>query len=126
MKKGDEKGGEQEVLLCFTKENFDREVLTFKQPILVEFWSPWCFSWRVVRPKIISLKKQFQEKLKVGLLNVDEHREIARQFKVEGIPALLLFQGGQLIKRWYGDQPKFELVQAVGQCIRQAGSDQVI
>lgn len=83
-----------EVIL--TKENFESEVLNSDIPVLVDFWATWCGPCMMLSPVIAEIAEEFDGKIKVGKVNVDEQNELAMQYRVASIPTLLLFKNGQL------------------------------
>ncbi len=108
-----------------TAENFETEVLQAEEPVLVDFWAPWCGPCRVIGPLVEELTAQYAEKLKVGKLNVDDHPSIAQQYGITGIPALLFFKGGTVIDTVVGAVPKNVLQQHVDQAVDGASTTAV-
>ncbi|MEW5977456.1 MAG: thioredoxin [Acidobacteriota bacterium] len=102
-----------EHILEFTDANFKREVLESDQPVMVDFWAPWCGPCRVVGPTVEELGKQFAGKSKVGKVNVDENPRLSAQFGIHSIPTVLLFKHGQVVGKWIGVQPKQRYEQAL-------------
>ena len=92
--------------LQFTDATFQSEVLDSDQPVLVDFWAAWCGPCRAVGPAIEELADQFSGTVKVGKLNIDENQQTPGQFGISSIPAVLLFQGGQVVETFVGVQPK--------------------
>jgi thioredoxin 1 len=90
----------------FTDANFKSEVLDSQQPVLVDFWAAWCGPCRLVGPTIDELSTQFQGRVKVGKLNVDENQKAAERFGIHSIPAVLLFKDGEVVETLIGVQPK--------------------
>ena len=80
-------------------------------PVLVDMWAPWCGPCRVVAPVLEDLATERAGRLKVVKVNVDEAPAVAQQFRVRGVPALLLFEGGELVDRQVGAMPAEALVQ---------------
>ena len=89
-----------------TAANFEAEVLKSTTPVLIDFWAPWCGPCRVVAPSVEGMATQYAGKLKVGKLNVDEHPAVAQRYGITGIPALLFFEGGQVVDTVVGAVPK--------------------
>ncbi len=92
-----------------TKENFDELVLQSAQPVLVDFWAPWCGPCRMVSPIVDEIAGE-RDDIVVGKVNVDEQPELAVQFGVMSIPTLLVFKGGELAQKAVGARPKEELL----------------
>jgi len=83
--------------ITVTAGNFDSEVLQSDSPVLVDFWAPWCGPCRVIAPAVEELATEYDGKLKVGKLNVDDHPAIAQNYGITGIPALLFFKDGKRV-----------------------------
>jgi thioredoxin 1 len=98
--------------LEFTKENFESEVIKSDQPVLVDFWAPWCGPCQIMGPVIDALSSE-STTTKVGKLNVDEHPEIAQQFGVMSIPTIKVFKGGRVVREFVGVQEKSVLQEAL-------------
>lgn len=92
--------------LTFTDQNFKDDVLGSKEPVVVDFWAPWCGPCRIVSPVIEELAKEYEGKVKVGKLNVDDNPQTAQTYGVMSIPSVLLFKNGQPVKTMVGAQPK--------------------
>ena len=97
------------VEVTLTTANFQAEVLESKIPVLVDFWAEWCMPCRMIAPSIAQIAEANPGKIKVGKVNVDESPEIASKFGVRGIPTLILFKDGQIVKQKVGALPKHEL-----------------
>jgi thioredoxin 1 len=80
-----------------TKANWQNDVLNSSIPVLVDFWAPWCGPCRAIAPTLEQLAGQMEGKLKVAKVNVDNDRELAVEFGIRSIPALLLFKGGKQV-----------------------------
>ncbi|MCK6553688.1 thioredoxin [Candidatus Binatia bacterium] len=100
-----------------TDANFKQEVLDSPIPVLIDFWAEWCAPCRAIGPIVEELATEFEGKLKVVKLNVDDNPQTPTQYGVRGIPNLILFKGGTVQTQIVGLRPKAELVQAVNQVI---------
>jgi len=97
----------------FTDQNFEQEVIKNDQPVLVDFWAPWCGPCQMMGPIIEELAKEMEGQAKVGKLNVDEHPETSQKYGIMSIPALKIFKGGQIVKEFVGVQNKDTLKEAL-------------
>jgi len=99
----------------FTDDNFQSEVLDSDKPVLVDFWAAWCGPCRAVAPTIDELAAQYDGTVKVGKLNVDENPQSASGFRIQSIPAVLVFKDGKVVDTLIGVQSKERYEQAVQQ-----------
>jgi thioredoxin 1 len=93
----------------FTDSNFQAEVLDSAEPVLVDFWAPWCAPCRQIAPMIDQLATEILGAVMVGMVNIDENDQVARQYGIDAIPTLLIFKNGQPIQRVQGARPKSAL-----------------
>ncbi len=100
--------------LTITSSNFENEVLKSDLPVLVDFWATWCGPCRMLAPVLEEIAKEFDGKIKVGKVNVDEQMQLAIKFHVESIPTLMLFNKGELVKKSLGFMEKDELIEYFG------------
>jgi thioredoxin len=91
-----------------TDTNFQSEVIESEQPVLVDFWAPWCGPCRLVAPVLEEMSRE-RDDLRIVKLNVDENQETAMTFGIMAIPTMVLFRGGQEAKRIQGAMPKRRL-----------------
>ncbi len=96
--------------ITITTANFEKEVLQSDIPVLVDFWATWCGPCRMLAPVLEQIAKEYDGKLKVGKVNVDEEMGLAVKFRVESIPTLMLFKNGELVKKSLGFMEKDEIV----------------
>lgn len=95
--------------MILTDANFQKEVLESPEPVLVDFWADWCGPCHMIAPAIEELAADFEGRAKVGKLDVDANGEIAGQYGIRSIPAILLFKDGQVVDQVIGVAPKSEL-----------------
>ncbi|MCA9245840.1 MAG: thioredoxin [Planctomycetales bacterium] len=93
-----------------TAANFDALVTQSEVPVLVDFWAEWCGPCRDMEPVIASVASRYEGQLVVGKVNVDEQPELADRFGINGIPAMLLFRQGELVRNLVGGRSEQELV----------------
>ncbi len=96
-----------EVIL--NESNFDTEVLASNLPVMVDFWAVWCGPCKVLSPIVEEISKDYQGKLKVGKVNVDENNNLAMRYGVMSIPTLKFFKGGKMVGEIIGAAPKSSL-----------------
>lgn len=96
--------------VTITTANFEQEVLSSDRPVLVDFWATWCGPCQMLAPILEEVATERAATLKVGKVNVDEAPELAGQFGVTSIPALLLFKGGKVVATSVGYLSKADLL----------------
>jgi thioredoxin 1 len=97
----------------FTDGNFDETVLKSGGPVLVDFWAEWCGPCKRIAPTIDALASEYNGKVMIGKLNVDENPDVVVKYQVRGIPTLLLFKGGQVVESVVGLAQKDYLKQVI-------------
>ena len=79
-----------------SEEQFSKEVLQASQPVMVDFWAPWCGFCKRLSPVIDRIEQRFGEKIKVVKVNVDDNKELTQKYDIDAIPAVFLFQNGEV------------------------------
>ena len=96
-------------LLEFSDDTFQAEVLEAAEPVLVDFWAPWCGPCKQMMPTIEDIAGQYSGKVRVGKMNTDENQATSQAYNINAIPTVLLFKGGEVVERLTGYREKAEL-----------------
>jgi len=96
-------------VLTITKENFQKEVLESRMPVLLDFWAGWCGPCRMISPVIEEIAAETPA-VKVGKIDVDEQRELADAFNILSIPTLAVMKDGRMVRRSAGVRPKQQIL----------------
>jgi thioredoxin 1 len=100
-----------------TDAEFDDIVHNSSEPVLVDFWAPWCGPCKMLAPVIEEIADDYKSKAKVYKLNTDEHHEAAVEFGISAIPTMILFDGGQIVKKWVGLVSKTDIADAIDELL---------
>lgn len=100
--------------ITVTSENFKDEVLQSPVPVLVDFWASWCVPCTMMSSVVDEIAEEYDGKIKVGKVNVDEEDTLAEQFRVNAIPAIFLFKNGKVAATSLGYKSKEALVKELG------------
>src|ERR1700679_2187116 len=97
-------------LICaLTQDNFEKEVLQSQSPVLVDFWAEWCGPCKMIAPLLDELADEYDGKVKIGKVNIDEQQSLAAEYGIRAIPTLLLMNQGQAAHQMVGAKSKRDL-----------------
>ncbi|MFH1861867.1 MAG: thioredoxin [bacterium] len=99
--------------ITLTDKTFSEQIKNGNELLVVDFWAPWCAPCRMIAPILSALTKEYEGRLSVAKLNVDENPITAQHYGITGIPTLLLFKHGELMDRLVGAMPKAALESAL-------------
>jgi thioredoxin 1 len=97
------------LIVTLTQENFKSEALQSATPVLVDFWAEWCGPCKMIGPVLDELANEYQGKVKIGKVNIDEHQGLAAEYGVRAIPTLLVIKNGQVAEQMVGAKSKRDL-----------------
>jgi thioredoxin 1 len=102
----------------FTDANFQNEVLSTTEPVLVDFWAEWCMPCRMLTPTIEQLAAEYAGKVKVGKLDTDNNRDVSVKYGIQAIPTVILFKGGEVKRKFVGLQSKGDFAAALDELLK--------
>jgi thioredoxin 1 len=96
-------------IVTITQNNFTREVLQSPIPIVVDFWAEWCGPCKMIAPILDELAPEYEGRVRLGKVDIDQNQELAAQYGINAIPTLLVFKNGQVVEQIRGLRGKREL-----------------
>ena len=99
--------------ITVTSANFENEVLKSDKPVLIDFWAAWCGPCKMLSPVISEIAEEYEGRVKVCKVNVDEEGELAQKFRVVSIPMLVVMEGGKVVNQSIGFIPKEQVLSLI-------------
>ncbi|OCG17942.1 thioredoxin [Gilliamella sp. Fer1-1] len=96
-------------IVLLSEETFDKTINESAKPVLVDFWAPWCQPCQMIAPILEEIAQEYNDKIIIAKLNVEENPNVAPKFGIRGIPTLLIFKNGQVVSTQVGALSKAEL-----------------
>ena len=103
--------------LKLTKQNFEEEVLASEKPVLIDFYADWCGPCKMMAPVVEKLAEEYEGRIKVGKVNVDEEMELAQKYRVVSIPTFITFKNGEAEHTYIGAMSAAELTEKIEQIL---------
>ena len=106
-----------DVVFEFTDQNFEKDVLQSDVPVLIDFWATWCGPCKAIAPVIEEIAAEYENRVKVGKVDVDQNQNTAMQFGVRSIPTLLLISNGKVANQIVGAVPKESITKVLDEVL---------
>ncbi len=100
-----------------TDQDFEQKVKNADVPVLVDFWAPWCGPCKMIAPILEEIASEYQGKAAICKLDTDQHREAAVEYGINAIPTIILFNNGQIEKKWVGLTSKKDITSEIDQLV---------
>ncbi len=100
-------------VVTITDAEFESSVLQSDKPVILDFWAEWCQPCKMLSPTVEAIAGEYEEKIKVGKLNVDDNPNVATKYGIRGIPTLLFFKGGEVVQQMVGVKSKTEIKKVI-------------
>ena len=104
-------------IVTVSDAEFESSVLQGDKPVLIDFWAEWCQPCKMLAPTVEEIAGEYEDKIVVGKLNVDDNPATATKYGIRGIPTLLLFKGGQVVQQLVGVKSKAEIKKVIDENI---------
>ena len=96
------------------EDNFNEVVLAADKPVIVDFWAEWCGPCRIVAPELEKIRQEYDGKIQVVKLNIDDAPSVAAKYGIMSVPTIALFQDGDVVSQVIGARPKDDIVAGLG------------
>jgi thioredoxin 1 len=106
-------------VLELSDSNFEQEVMQSDKPVLVDFWAEWCMPCKMLAPTIEEIADEYAGKVKVGKLDTDNNREVSVNHGISAIPTIILFNNGEVVRKFVGVTPKQEFTGEIDKLVGQ-------
>ena len=106
-----------EKVVVVTDAEFDSTVLQSEKPVVLDFWAEWCQPCKMLTPTVEEIAGEYEDKVKVGKLNVDDNPSTATKYGIRGIPTLLFFKGGKVVQHVTGVKSKAEIKKIIDESL---------